>query len=175
MLKLHSLNFAMPQTHQNDARTLELAKVTGTEEDIALLQQHVKEVIEGAAFKGSHRSGQFLQYIVDQAIAGHFESLKERVIGVELFGRSPSYDTGDDAIVRVTASDVRKRLLQHYGKYGATSEFRISLPLGAYVPEIARRPRPSANGNVHPSGIEAELDQVADVPHPDLLKGPVPP
>ena len=100
----------MPQTHQNDARTLELAKITGTEEDIALLQQHVKEVIEGAAFKGSHRSGQFLQYIVDQAIAGHFESLKERVIGVELFGRSPSYDTGDYAIVRVTASDVRKRL-----------------------------------------------------------------
>ncbi len=138
MLKLHSLNFAMPQTHQNDARTLELAKVTGTEEDIALLQQHVKEVIEGAAFKGSHRSGQFLQYIVDQSIAGHFESLKERVIGVELFGRSPSYDTGDDAIVRVTASDVRKRLLQHYGRYGATSEFRISLPLGSYIPEISR-------------------------------------
>ena len=53
----------MPQTHQNDARTLELAKVTGTEEDIALLQQHVKEVIEGAAFKGSHRSGQFLQLV----------------------------------------------------------------------------------------------------------------
>src|SRR6201996_1537941 len=140
MLKLHSLNFAMPQTHQNDARILELAKVTGTEEDIALLQQHVKEVIEGAAFKGSHRSGQFLQYIVDQAIAGHFESLKERVIGVELFGRSPSYDTGDDAIVRVTASDVRKRLLQHYGRYGANSGFRISLPSGSYIPEILRDP-----------------------------------
>src|SRR5580692_12999852 len=138
MLKLHSLNFAMPQTHQNDARTLELAKVTGTEENIALLQQHVKEVIEGEAFKGSHRSGQFLQYIVDQAIVGHFESLKERVIGVELFGRSPSYDTGEDAIVRVTASDVRKRLLQHYGKYGAPSAYRISLPLGSYIPEITR-------------------------------------
>ena len=46
--------------------------------DIELLQQHLKEVIEGAAFKASHRSGQFLKYIVDQAIAGHFESLKER-------------------------------------------------------------------------------------------------
>src|ERR1700743_1869936 len=173
MLKLHSLNFAMPQTHQNDARTLELAKVTGTEEDIALLQQHLKEVIEGAAFKASQRSGQFLKYIVDQAIAGHFESLKERVIGIELFGRSPSYDTGEDAIVRVTASDVRKRLLQHYGKDGATSEFRISLPLGAYVPEIARRTRSSANGNSHLSGTDAELDHVADMPHPDLLKEPV--
>src|SRR6202007_2347544 len=98
----------------------------------------LKEVIEGAAFKASQRSGQFLKYIVDQAIAGHFESLKERVIGVELFGRSPSYDTGEDAIVRVTASDVRRRLLQHYGRYGTASEFRISLPLGSYIPEIAR-------------------------------------
>src|ERR1700745_1337622 len=140
VLKLQSLNSSMPHTSQNDARTIELAKITETEEDIARLQQHVKEVIEGAAFKGSHRSGQFLQYIVDQAIAGHFESLKERVIGVELFGRSPSYDTGVDAIVRVTASDVRKRLLQHYGKDGATSDFRISLPSGSYIPEITHGP-----------------------------------
>src|ERR1700743_2571143 len=163
MLKLHSLNFAMPQTHQNDARTLELAKVTGTEEDIALLQQHVKEVIEGAAFKGSHRSGQFLQYIVDQAIAGHFESLKERVIGVELFGRSPTYDTGDDAIVRVTASDVRKRLLQHYGRYGATSEFRITLTPGSYIPEILRDPPREVTQADH--AIEQEmLEAVPEIP-----------
>jgi hypothetical protein len=158
----------MHQTHQNDVRTLELAKVAGTEVDIALLQQHVKEVIEGAAFKGSHRSGQFLQYIVDQAIAGHFEALKERVIGVELFGRSPSYDTGDDAIVRVTASDVRKRLLQHYGRYGATSEFRISLPLGSYVPEILRdsphHPLPVEAADVHHNGSTATQPETAATP-----------
>jgi hypothetical protein len=40
--------------------------------------------------------------------------------------------------VRVTASDVRRRLLQHYGTYGTVSEFRIRLPLGSYIPEIAR-------------------------------------
>src|SRR5580698_5733440 len=121
-----------------DPRTSEIGKILETESDIELFQQHLKEVIEGAAFKASQRSGQFLKYIVDQAIAGHFESLKERVIGIELFGRSPSYDTGEDAIVRVTASDVRKRLLQHYGKYGTTSELRLSLPLGSYVPEVQR-------------------------------------
>jgi hypothetical protein len=156
-----------------DPRTSEIGKILETEQDIELFQQHLKEVIEGAAFKASQRSGQFLKYIVDQAIAGHFESLKERVIGIELFGRSPSYDTGEDAIVRVTASDVRKRLLQHYGKDGATSEFRISLPLGAYVPEIARRIRSSGNGNSHLNGTDAELDQAAEAPHPDLLKSPV--
>ena len=123
-----------------DTRIAEIAKIAETKGGLASLQQHVKEVIEGDVFKGSHRSGQFLQYIVDQAIAGHFDSLKERVIGMELFGRSASYDTGDDAIVRVTASDVRKRLLQHYGRYGATSGFRISLPSGSYIPEILRDP-----------------------------------
>jgi hypothetical protein len=157
-------------TAPTDPRTSEIGKIVETEKDLELLKQHLKEVIDGAAFKASHRSGQFLKYIVDQAIAGHFESLKERVIGIELFGRSPSYDTGEDAIVRVTASDVRKRLLQHYGKDGATSGFRISLPLGAYIPEIARRTRSSANGNSHHSGREAEPHQVADRPHPVLLQ-----
>jgi hypothetical protein len=115
-----------------------VAKIAETEEEIALLRRHLQEIIEGAAFRGSHRSAQFLKHIVEQSIAGSFESLKERAIGIELFGRSPSYDTGEDAIVRVTASDVRKRLLQHYGKYGTTSELRLSLPLGSYVPEVQR-------------------------------------
>lgn len=128
----------------NDERSVKLLE---NQEDLALLQDHLKEIIEGEAFRGSHRSGQFLKYVVEQAIARHFDSLKERVIGVELFGRSPSYDTGEDAIVRVTASDVRKRLLQHYGMYGAASRFRISLPLGSYIPEISHEPGSSGNGH----------------------------
>jgi hypothetical protein len=83
---------------------------------------------------------------VEQAIEGHLDSLKERVIGVELFGRLPTYDTSEDAIVRVTASDVRKRLLQHYGQYGATSGLRITLPLGSYVPVITHENGPLITG-----------------------------
>lgn len=134
-----------PTSNINDGeRTI---KIVESERDLALLQQHLKDVIEGSAFRGSHRSGQFLKYVVEQAIAGRFECLKERVIGVELFGRSPSYDTGDDAIVRVTASDVRKRLLQHYGRSGVTSQFRINLPPGSYVPEISRTEHKEGSGD----------------------------
>lgn len=113
-----------------------IAQLAESESCVSALRDHVREIVDGEAFKGSHRSAQFLTYIIDQALAGHFDSLKERMIGIELFGRSPSYDTSEDAIVRVTASDVRKRLLQHYGKYGSAAEFRITLPLGTYVPEI---------------------------------------
>jgi hypothetical protein len=158
----------MQSPSPNDARIAEIAKIAETKGDIVALQQHVKEVIEGEVFKGSHRSVQFLQYIVDQAIAGHCESLKERVIGMELFGRSASYDTGDDAIVRVTASDVRRRLLEHYGRYGATSEFRITLPSGSYIPEITRKPNGIAavNGKTssHEKTISPDVSAAIDSP-----------
>ncbi|MGA7316694.1 MAG: hypothetical protein WBX22_22305 [Silvibacterium sp.] len=139
------------------------AKIAETEKDAAAVRKHLAEITEGAAFKGSHRSAQFLRYIVEQAIEGHLDSLKERVIGVELFGRSPTYDTSEDAIVRVTASDVRKRLLQHYGQYGATSGLRITLPLGSYVPAITHENRQSGNGTPA-AGVEgsSHLPRTAD-------------
>src|SRR5882762_2060993 len=121
-------------------RSTEIAKVIETEEDLKEFQRHLKEVVDSSAFRGSQRSGQFLRYIAEQAIAGHFDALKERSIGVELFGRTPTYDTGEDAIVRVTASDVRRRLLQHYGSRETASTFRIGLPTGSYIPEITRSP-----------------------------------
>jgi hypothetical protein len=162
----------LPST--TESRITEFAKLIETKGDIASLQQHLKEVIDGDVFKGSHRSGQFLQYVVDQAIAGHFESLKERVIGMELFGRSASYDTGDDAIVRVTASDVRKRLLQHYGRYGATSEYRINLPSGSYIPEITRVPHDEV-GLFDGAIARGETGQVRhDSSGPNLESVPVP-
>jgi hypothetical protein len=119
-----------------DDRMASIAKIAESKTKTAYLRQHVKEVTRGAAFQGSHRSGQFLDYIVEKALAGNLDSLKERVIGIELFGRALTYDTGEDSIVRVTASDVRKRLLQHYGRQGASSQIRINLPIGSYVPEI---------------------------------------
>lgn len=152
----------MQTVPQSSTRTTKIIK---TEGEFASLRQHLKEIVEGAAFKGSHRSGQFLTYIVEQAVSGHFDALKERIIGVNLFGRIPSYDTGEDAIVRVTASDVRKRLLQHYGRYGNASEWRISLPLGSYIPEISREPH-SIEGLKSPTAScpepeAAQLDPVA--------------
>src|SRR5580692_6575307 len=154
----------MQSTAPNGARVV---KVVETEHDAARLHKHLREVIAGEAFKGSHRSGQFLTYIVEETIAGRFAALKERVIGVKLFGRVPSYDTGEDAIVRVTASDVRRRLLQHYGKYGVISEFRIGLPLGSYIPEITRERQLAASlrNPVTSPEVPAKTPEPLTAPH----------
>lgn len=97
---------------------------------------HLDEILNGEAFKGSPRSQSFLRYLVETSLHGDPADLRERCIGVALFGRAPDYDTAEDAIVRVTASDVRKRLLQHYGKEGDRTKVRIGLPPGSYVPEF---------------------------------------
>jgi hypothetical protein len=100
------------------------------------LRKHLDEVIGSPAFRGSQRSQEFLKHIVERALQGDFEELRERSIGVALFGKPASYDTSEDAVVRVTASDVRKRLLQYYGRTGAVTDFRIDLPPGSYIPEF---------------------------------------
>src|SRR5947209_19488916 len=99
------------------------------------LRAHLQNIVGSRAFRGSRRSQEFLQFIVERALDGQFDDLKERTLGVELFGRSPSYDTGEDAIVRVTACDVRKRLTQFYADFPDDSDFRIELPTGSYLPE----------------------------------------
>lgn len=129
------------------------------------LRSHLDEIVNGAAFKGSHRCQAFLKHVVDLALHGDPADLRERSIGVALFGRSATYDTADDAIVRVTASDVRKRLLQHYGNTGAHSKFRINLPSGSYVPEFCFIPA-SALGSLDSPVAMHPAREIEVLPHP---------
>ena len=68
--------------------------------------------------------------------------LKESVIGVEVFGRSPGYDPKTDPIVRVQARRLRAKLDAWYLTGGQASAVRIALPKGGYTPEFGPPPAP---------------------------------
>ena len=74
--------------------------------------------------------------MVENTLQGHGDMLKERTIGIEVFGRATSYDPSDDATVRVKAGEVRKRLGLYYSTEGAHNPLRIEMPSGTYVPEF---------------------------------------
>jgi hypothetical protein len=93
-------------------------------------------------FRTSKRCLSLLEYVVGQALEGHFERLKERSLGAQVFGRDPGYDTGQDPIVRYTAGEVRKRLAQYYQEPGHEQELRMEFPSGSYVPEFHLPPEP---------------------------------
>jgi hypothetical protein len=100
------------------------------------IREELARVLSSHEFRASKRSQDFLRYAVENTLNGHTDLLKERTIGIEVFGRSTSYEPSDDATVRVKAGDVRKRLGLYYAEQGAQNAVRIELPGGTYVPEF---------------------------------------
>ena len=87
-------------------------------------------------FRSSRRSIAFLRYVVEETLKGSADQIKERTIGIEVFGRSSSYDTNLDHIVRTAATELRKRLAIYYGDEKHRSELRIGLVPGSYIPKF---------------------------------------
>jgi hypothetical protein len=106
----------------------------------ATIRRELERILRSPSFRTSKRCQQFLSYVVQHSLEGHIEVLKERGIGAELFGRPISYATGEDGVVRVLASEVRKRLAQHYHEQASSTPVRIELPVGSYVPEFHWNP-----------------------------------
>ena len=97
---------------------------------------HLDFLLKSPHFSHSKRSQTFLAFVVEEALKGHGDQLKERTIGVHALGREPTYDTNQDAVVRNAANEVRKRLAQFYLDSGHESRVRIDLPPGSYLPEF---------------------------------------
>ncbi len=126
----------MPGRADHASHAAAIARISEIAIHARVLKDHLHQVLESPAFRGSRRSQELLRHIVENALEGRFDQLKERIIGVEVFSRPLSYDTGGDSIVRVSASDVRKRLYHYYADTGSDSRFRIELPAGSYIPEF---------------------------------------
>lgn len=106
------------------------------------IRAQLDTILASSAFKNSNRHRRFLQYVVEKAILGETEDIKERSIGIEVFDRRPDYDLANDAIVRVGAGEIRKRLAQYYLHDARADEIVVELPRGSYVP-VFSAPLPS--------------------------------
>src|SRR5580658_6406470 len=99
--------------------------------------RQLRAILASPVFHGSRRCQQFLEYVCEKSLAGEGSAIKERMIAIDVFGRPPQTDLGEDTIVRVGAREVRKRLAQYYvTPEGAAAEIRIELPSGSYAPEF---------------------------------------
>src|SRR5258705_9511681 len=109
------------------------AAVSETEVGRAEIQAQLERILANPLFKNSKRYPALLRYVVERTLDGHPGELKERTLGIEVFGRDPDYDTNLDPVVRTTAAEIRKRLAQYYQEPNHETEPRIDLPLGSYA------------------------------------------
>jgi hypothetical protein len=97
--------------------------------------EHLEDILKSSAFSSSRRCQEFLRYIVVEATHGRAESIKERNIALEVFGKGADFEPGEDSLVRVKAREVRKRLSEYY-ESTADHGLKIELPVGGYIPRI---------------------------------------
>lgn len=100
------------------------------------IRGQLERLLSSQQFRSSRRCQSLLRHVTEHALAGDTATLKERVLGMEVFGRAPDYDTNQDPIVRATAAETRKKLAQYYQEAGHESEARIDLVSGGYIPEF---------------------------------------
>jgi hypothetical protein len=98
-------------------------------------------ILRSSRFRDSLQLRTLLKYIVEKSVEGHDDALKERIIGIEVFGRKTDYDTADDPIVRSRVGLLRKRLAQYYESEEARgTELKIIIPNGSYRPNFVYHP-----------------------------------
>jgi hypothetical protein len=125
----------------------------GSPPDAEAIREQLNRVLAHPLFTNSKRYPVLLAYTVEQTLLGNAADLKERTIGVEAFGRSPDYDVNLDPVVRTSAAEVRRRLIQYYYDPARAGELIIELSAGSYVPAF-RRPESATPVNATDPGQE---------------------
>jgi hypothetical protein len=120
---------------QTDLKVPESAAQSSTEVHPAAAEvnEALERILSSQPFRTSKQCQALLRYIVNHSLGGDDTGLRERVVGVEVFGRLVDYDTSEDPVVRMRAADVRKRLAQYYqsAEYDG-SPVHIELKPGSY-------------------------------------------
>ena len=98
------------------------------------VRRQLERVLASKSFRQVDRLQRFLAFIVNETVEGRGDNLKEFLIGIEVFGKEPSFDPRMDPIVRVQARRLRARLSRYYREEGRADEVLIELPKGGYAP-----------------------------------------
>ena len=119
------------------------------------VREQLQRILQSRLFRGAAGLRELLTFIVQEALAGHPDNLKEYVLGAEVLRRGASFDPKLDPIVRVQIRRVRERLQQYYATEGRRDPVHIELPRGGYIPVFQHRP-PVADYNETPPIVERD-------------------
>jgi hypothetical protein len=129
----------------------------GSEAEKQQVRDQLKKLLASPHFLISRRYPNLLRFVVEQTLEGQEDTLKERLLGIEVFHRSPDYDTNQDPVVRLSAAEVRKRIALYYQHPDHQNELLIGLNPGSYIPYF----RPAQSPPVSPGPAEKAVETVS--------------
>jgi hypothetical protein len=108
----------------------------------------LSHILRSGGFIRAKRMQRFLEFVVEEALAGRANQVCEYSIGISVFGRDPSFEPGLDPIVRNDARRLRQKLFEYYQQAGNKDPMVIEVPKGGYVPVFRCTSRPET-ANAH--------------------------
>src|SRR6185503_4607384 len=104
------------------------------EEKIATteLQEQVDRIVHSEQFRSSEVLRRLLTFLMEKAVAGEADNLKEYVVAIDGLGKSPSYDPQHNSAVRIQMGRLRQRLAEYYRSTGKDDPILIDLPKGRF-------------------------------------------
>lgn len=116
------------------------AEEPSLKERLALLER----IAASEQFSRSARLRDFLLYVGRQSLKPNCTEIHEQEIGAKVFGRPQNYDRSQDNIVRVNASELRKRIEIYFSTAGMDEPLLCEIPRGSYKPVFRHRTQPPA-------------------------------
>src|SRR5262245_35972301 len=129
-----------------------IATSSWSESDQKAIREQLYRILSSGLFLQTRRRQRFLEYLVNETLAGRSERLKGYTIALEVFSRPTTFDPVVDPLVRVEAARLREKLNQYYEADGRSDPIRIALPKGTYTPHIEFRQSPTAERGLNRQG-----------------------
>lgn len=129
-------------------RTPYASEAQGLDTPVApeLIDEALARVLASRSLRSTARGRRFLQFIVQEALAGRADRIKAYTIAVDVFDRDVEFDSSVDPVVRIQAGRLRQVLEHYYLTEGAGDPVRITIPKGSYVPHFSFKPDSPATG-----------------------------
>jgi TolB-like protein len=110
-----------------------------SEADQKAIREQLVRILSSGPFHQSQRRQRFLEYLVNETLAGRGERLKAYNVALEVFDRPETFDPVIDPLVRIEAARLRDKLREYYAGDGQRDPILIDLPKGTYTPQIEFR------------------------------------
>ncbi|PWT98104.1 MAG: hypothetical protein C5B51_29965 [Terriglobia bacterium] len=106
-------------------------------------QAQLERILQNKNLRLSEVQRRLLTYLAERSLSGATDDLKEYTIGVDAFGKPPSYDPRQESMVRMHVARLRQKLAEYYRTDGSDDPILVELPKGGFKVVFEPRPVPA--------------------------------
>jgi hypothetical protein len=106
-------------------------------------QAQIERIVQNKTLRLSDVQRRLLNYLAEKSLSGEADDLKEYTIGIDAFGKPPSYDPRQESVVRMHVARLRQKLAEYYRTEGARDPIMVDVPKGGFKLTFEPRTAPA--------------------------------